>query len=134
MVVALRGRIRVTVSISTVSQLLLSCRSVVAPLPLLLLHSRFCRFCCLSAVTPDIAPAVTPAVTLLLLCCRSPVAPISLRYQSAADPLLLRCCCCHSCCCSAVAPAVAPTVAPAVAWTVHGRRLKRQNQGNCCHQ
>ena len=67
---------------------------------------------------------------LLLLCCHScccfAVAPLSLHYHSVISPLLLRCC--------SAAAAVTPSVAPAVAWIVHGRRLKRQNQGNSCHR
>ena len=116
-------------------------------LPIHLAHHRFAAATvtplslrCLSAaaaVAPAVSPSVAPAFALLsllmLLCCCSAVAPISLRYQSAVAPLLLRCRCCHSCCRSAVSPAVAPIVAPAAAWIVHGCRLKKQNQGNGCH-
>ena len=116
---------------STVAPLSLCCRfcrSVSAavdpavdtlPLILSLLLSLHCHSCCRSAVAP-----------LLSLCCRYAVAPLSFRYQSAVAPLFLRCRCCHSCCHSFYRFFCHST---AVAWIVHGRRLKRQNQGNCFH-
>ena len=96
---------------SDVAPLLLSCRSTaasVALLPLLLLlmllRCHYCyRYCCHSTVTPDFA--------LLLLRCRSAIAPLSVCCRSVVAPLpllsllllllllllLSRHCCCLDC-------------------------------------
>ena len=96
-------------------------RTVIASLLL-----RCCRSCCCYAVSPAIASAVAP----LSLRCRTAFAPLSISCRSAVVllPLLSLCfrCCC-SCCQNAVTAEIAQTV-------THGRRLKRQNQGNGFHQ
>ena len=110
--------------------LLLWCCSTavsVVPLPLM---SLLMSLCCPSFYRFFRHSTVTPAVDLLLLYCRSAVAPLLFRYQSAIAPLLHHCRCCHCWCCSSYRSCCHST---AVAWIDIVRRLKRQNQGNGFH-
>ena len=115
---------------SAIAQLSLRCRSsaaCVATLPLLsLLMSLRCHCCYCSSCHST----VTPTFALVLLWCRSGVAPLSFSYQFAVAPLLLRCRCCHSYRRSCYRSSCHST---AVTWIVHGCRLKRKNLGNRFH-
>ena len=100
---------------TAVALMSLRCRTDIAPLSLCSCCSWYSS-CCRSAVAlafaPTVAPSVAPAIApdvallslLLLLCCLSDVAPLTLHYRSVISPMLLHCC--------SAAAAVTPDVAP----------------------